>query len=135
MAYPFSSVGGGLTFGSTGTATILNPRTITVLGHVFSLGTIFKLNPMTDAVLVFQSFIYNGSYPGSTTYLKVPVSHIINAHLVNGKMVAAQVVYTHIIHSNVSWGDFAYLAAWAVGMLALGLWVFRKYESRLPEEL
>jgi lipopolysaccharide transport system permease protein len=135
MAYPFSSVGGGLTFGSTGTATILNPRTIKVLGHVFSLGTIFKLNPMTDAVLVFQSFIYDGTYPGSSHYMKVAVSHIVEPHLLNGKMVGAQVVYTHIIQSNVSWGDFAYLAAWAVGMLALGMWVFRKYESRLPEEL
>jgi hypothetical protein len=61
--------------GASGSATILNPRTVTVLGHVFSLGTLFKLNPMTDAVLVFQSFIYDGTYPGSTTYMKVPVSH------------------------------------------------------------
>jgi lipopolysaccharide transport system permease protein len=135
MAYPFSQVGGGLTWGASGSATIANPRTVTILGHVLSLGTIFKLNPMTDAVLVFQSFIYDGTYPGSTHHVSFNVSKTVAAHIVNGKMVAAQNIFVHTIQSNVSWGDFAYLVAWAVGILALGLWLFRKYESRLPEEL
>jgi ABC-type polysaccharide/polyol phosphate export permease len=135
MAYPFSQVGGGLTWGATGSATLANPRTVTVLGHVLSLGTLFKLNPMTDAVLVFQSFIYSGTYPGATQHVSFPVVQTIAAHVQNGKLIAAHNVILHTIHSNVSWGDFGYLVAWAVGVLALGVWVFRKYESRLPEEL
>lgn len=135
MAYPFSQVGGGLTFGASGSATLLNPRTVTVFGHILSLGTLFKLNPMTDAVLVFQSFIYDGTLPGTSHHVNFPVTHTILAHIQNGKMVPAQNVIVHTIASNVSWGDFAYLLAWGLGALSVGLWVFRKYESRLPEEL
>ena len=44
--------------------------------------------------------------------------------------------YSHlVIHSSVSWGDLAYLVVWAAVSLVVGLWVFRKYEARLPEEL
>jgi ABC-2 type transport system permease protein len=34
-----------------------------------------------------------------------------------------------------SLGSVAYLLAWAIGMLVLGLWVFRKADRRLAEEL
>ena len=126
MAYPFSQVGGGLTFGASGSAALLNPRTLTLFGHVISLGTLFKLNPMTDAVLVFQSFIYSGSLPGTTHHVNFPISHTVPAHIQNGKLIAAQNVIVHTIASNVSWGDFAYLVAWAVAVFCLGMWIFRR---------
>ena len=64
MAYPYYIVGGGM---NSPTGSVAAPaRYIHLLGHAVSLGTLFKLNPMTDAVLVFQSFLYNGALPGST---------------------------------------------------------------------
>ena len=40
-----------------------------------------------------------------------------------------------LVPSNVSWFDVAYFVAWAIALFAIGLWVFRKFEARLPEEL
>jgi ABC-type polysaccharide/polyol phosphate export permease len=34
-----------------------------------------------------------------------------------------------------TWQNWTYLIAWAAGSLALGMWVFRKFEMRLAEEL
>ncbi|HMK97637.1 MAG TPA: ABC transporter permease [Acidimicrobiales bacterium] len=139
VAYPYYIVGGGLN-GST--ATFSTAKYIHLFGHALSLGTIFKANPMTDAVLAFQSFLYNGSQPSSSHVqgFSVPVAvpaetvkigghlHTFPAHTVTQHLFA-------VITSNVSWGDCVYLLIWALGALAVGLAVFRKYEARLPEEL
>ena len=93
---------------------------------------------MTDAVLVFQSFMYNGALPGSTHIAKFANTVAVPAATVNGKLVGAHNIVQHtqlVIHSAVSWGDLGYLVVWAVVSLVVGLWVFRKYEARLPEEL
>jgi ABC-2 type transport system permease protein len=139
VAYPFYIVGGGLN-GSTGT--IQAARYLHLLGHAFNLGALFKANPMTDAVLVFQSFLYNGAFPSSSHLQRfsspVAVPAAVVKHMGQVVTIPAHNVVQHItvlIHSNVSWSDFAYLVLWAVVVLAIGLRVFRKYEARLPEEL
>jgi lipopolysaccharide transport system permease protein len=120
VAYPYYIVGGGI---NSPDGTFSPARYIHLLGHSISLGTLFKLNPMTDAVLVFQSFLYDGALPGSTHVYAFPST--IPGHSATLTTVT----------SNVSWGDFMYLVVWAVGVFAVGLHVFRKYEARLPEEL
>ncbi|HTW08649.1 MAG TPA: hypothetical protein VME46_14120, partial [Acidimicrobiales bacterium] len=140
VAYPYYIVGGGLN-GSTGT---FSPaKYVHLLGHTISLGGIFKANPMTDAVLAFQQFMYNGSLPSSTHMQEfslppqlVPAERVkIGSHF---QTIPAHTVVQHVfavIHANVSWYDCLYLVAWAVATFIIGLAVFRKYESRLPEEL
>lgn len=118
IAYPFYIVGGGLASGGT----LSSGQFVNIFGHHISDGTLFKLNPMTDAVLTFQSFLYNGAWPGS-------------AHVATVKILSSGATTTIPVPANVSWGDVAYLAAWAGIMLVIGLKVFRKYESRMPEEL
>jgi ABC-type polysaccharide/polyol phosphate export permease len=123
VTYPFYLVGGGLS-GNPTNGGIMNPaRYVHVLGHVFNLGSVFKLNPMTDGVLTFQAFIYNGAMPGSVHY--VPLASPIPGH---PPTLTA-------IPETVSWFGVGYFVAWAFVALAVGLWVFRKYEARLPEEL
>ena len=123
VTYPFYLVGGGLS-GNPTSGGILNPaRLIHVLGHTFSLGSIFKLNPMTDGVLTFQAFIYNGAMPGS-------VHEVLLASPIPGHPPTLTA-----IPETVSWFGVAYFVAWACVALVVGLWVFRKYEARLPEEL
>jgi ABC-type polysaccharide/polyol phosphate export permease len=124
VAYPYYMVGGGLDgLPVNGIGVIKKAKMIHLFGHVVSLGTIFKLNPMTDAVLAFQSFLYSGSLPSSTYIVKF------------GPKVVGHPRVQMPITSNVSWFDFGYFAAWAIVMFIVGLWVFRKYEARLPEEL
>jgi lipopolysaccharide transport system permease protein len=135
IAYPYSQVAGGLFFGSGGVPQINPPKFLTLFGHAFGVGTLFKLNPMTDAVLVFQSFIYNGSFPSALHHTAFPVLENVPPETVAGHLIPAHSVVVHAVASNVSWGDFAYLLAWAVAAFVVGLWVFRKYEARLPEEL
>jgi len=135
IAYPYYILAGGL---NSPTGSLANPKIVHLLGHAFNLGSLFKINPMTDAVLVFQSFMYDGALPGSTYVAKFANIVPVPATTVNGKLVAAHNVvdYTRlVIHSAVSWIDFGYLIVWAVVSLVVGLWVFRKYEARLPEEL
>ncbi len=123
VAYPYYLVGGGLS-GNPASGGILNPpRLVHIFGHVVSLGSIFKLNPMTDGVLTFQSFLYDAALPGSTHYVGLQ------------SPIPGHVPVLTAIHSNVSWVGVGYFVAWAFVALAVGLWVFRKYESRLPEEL
>ncbi|MGC8626284.1 MAG: ABC transporter permease [Acidimicrobiales bacterium] len=135
VVYPYYIVGGGLN-GSTGAFSL--PRHLKGL----SLGTIFKANPMTDAVLLFQQLIYNGALPSSThtQVFKIPVALPAVTVKIGRRLktVPAHTVIQHVaavIHANVSWGDFAYLVVWAALALVVGLAVFRKYEPRLPEEL
>ena len=82
---------------------------------------------MTDAVLVFQSFMYNGELPSS--------SHVVDFSTTPTPTDLHPIVTAMVVHANVSWGDIGYLVVWAVAILAIGLKVFRKYEARLPEEL
>jgi lipopolysaccharide transport system permease protein len=135
IAYPYYILAGGV---NSPTGSVAAPKLVHIFGHLVNLGSLFKINPMTDAVLVFQSFMYNGALPGSTHIAKFANTVPVPAATVNGKLVAAHniVQYTQlVIHSNVSWGDLAYLVVWAGVSLVVGLWVFRKYEARLPEEL
>ncbi len=128
IAYPFYIVGGGLNGNPlAGCDTAGAAHTSMYLGHALSLGTLFKLNPMTDAVLSFQAFLYNGQLPGS--------SHLVKFSVAPTTAGPHPLVTSLVVPSNVSWGDFAYLVVWAVVILAIGLKVFRKYEARLPEEL
>lgn len=120
VVYPYWIIGGGI---NSPTGSIAPARYLHLLGHTVSLGTLFKLNPMTDAVLTFQSLIYDGALPGSTHTMAFPST--VPGH-------GATLI---TITSNVSWFDFLYLVIWAVAALAVGLHVFRKYEARLPEEL
>jgi ABC-2 type transport system permease protein len=135
IAYPYYILAGGV---NSPTGSVAAPKLVHIFGHLVNLGTLFKINPMTDAVLMFQSFMYNGALPGSTHIAKFANTQVVPAATVNGKLVPTHniVQYTQlVIHSNVSWGDFGYLLVWAVVSLVVGLWVFRKYEARLPEEL
>jgi len=141
VAYPYYIVGGGLN-GSTGTFS--TAKHIHILGHALSLGTIFKANPMTDAVLAFQQLMYDGSLPSSSHVQRFSLPVTVPAETVpvgpHGHVVTfpAHTVTQHVfalISANVSWGDCAYLLIWAVAALMVGLTVFRKYEARLPEEL
>jgi ABC-2 type transport system permease protein len=127
VCYPFYIVGGGLNGNPMTGSTIIGPKIEHVLGHAVSLGTLFKLNPMADAVLAFQAFLYNGQLPSS--------SHVVRFSTLATTADPHPLVTTMLVHSNVSWGDIAYLTAWAVVTLLIGLKVFRKYEARLPEEL
>jgi ABC-type polysaccharide/polyol phosphate export permease len=34
-----------------------------------------------------------------------------------------------------AFSDVAYMIVWAVALLAIGMWVFRKFDRRLAEEL
>ncbi|HET9058667.1 MAG TPA: ABC transporter permease [Acidimicrobiales bacterium] len=126
VTYPWYLVGGGLEpTGSPGPSYLVAPRALHLLGHTFSLGSLFKANPMTDAVLSFQSFIYNGALPSTGHYLAyIPLVNGTPGKLTHG-----------VVPAVVSWGDYAYLAAWAIGIFVIGMWIFRKYEARLPEEL
>ncbi|MGH9106406.1 MAG: ABC transporter permease [Acidimicrobiales bacterium] len=117
VVYPFYVIGGGI----DATKILHNPRFLHLLGHTVSLGTLFKANPMTDAVLAFQSFIYNGALPSS-------------AHKLTYTNTTGQVVHGTVV-SSVSWGDYGYFVVWAIAIFMLGLWLFRRYEARLPEEL
>jgi ABC-2 type transport system permease protein len=128
ICYPFYLVGGGLNGPPVSiTASIASGKFVHLFGHVVSYGTLFKLNPMTDAVLMFQALLYNGQLPGSTHMVNfVPAATPADPHPL-GQLIP--------LASNVSWGDFAYLVAWAAVILMIGLKVFRKYEARLPEEL
>ena len=135
VVYPFYIVGGGLN-GSTGQFSLARH-----LGG-FNLGTLFKANPMTDAVLLFQQLIYNGSLPSSSHVQVFKISVALPAITVRVgqhlKTVAPHTVIQHVaalIQANVSWGDLAYFLLWAAAALTIGLAVFRKYEPRLPEEL
>ncbi|MGD0809093.1 MAG: ABC transporter permease [Acidimicrobiales bacterium] len=135
IAYPYYILAGGV---NSPTGSEAAPKLVHIFGHLVNLGSLFKINPMTDAVLIFQSFMYNGALPGSTHIANFANTVPVAAATVNGKFVAAHnaLEYTRlVIHSNVSWGDFGYLVVWAVVSLVVGLWVFRKYEARLPEEL
>jgi ABC-2 type transport system permease protein len=127
IAYPFYLVGGGLNGNPMAGAVLQAPRYIHFLGHALSLGSLFKINPMTDAVLTFQAFLYNGQLPSS--------SHLVKFSAAATPADPHPLATFLVVHSNVSWGDFAYLVVWAVVVLAIGLKVFRKYEARLPEEL
>jgi ABC-2 type transport system permease protein len=134
ICYPFYIVAGGIngplttptTVGVAGSS-IAGARYVHLFGHLVSLGTLFKLNPMADAVLTFQALLYNGQLPSS--------SHLVTFVNAPTKAVPHPIAQILPIQSNVSWGDFAYLVAWAVAILVIGLKVFRKYEARLPEEL
>ena len=131
VAYPFYIAGGGLSGPpKNGIGVIAKARIVTLFGHAFNLGALFKINPMTDAVLAFQQFLYDGSWPGSTYKVSFPAPDIV----VNGKNVP-QPNELLLIHANVSWFDVGYFVIFAVVVLLIGLKVFRKYESRLPEEL
>ncbi len=123
VTYPFYLVGGGLSGNPTSGGILNPPRLIHLLGHVFNLGSLFKLNPMTDGVLTFQAFIYNGAMPGS-------VHDVLLASTIPGHPPTLTA-----IPETVSWFGVAYFVAWACVALVVGLWVFRKYEARLPEEL
>ena len=126
VAYPYYLVGGGPN-GPYGT--IATGKFVHLFGHVVSLGTLFKLNPMTDAVLTFQAFLYDGQMPSSSWMARFPIAPTAaNPHPIG---LQAPI----LVHSNVSWGDFAYLVVWAIVTFVVGLWIFRKYESRLPEEM
>jgi len=125
VAYPYYLVGGGPN-GPYGTST---GKIIHLFGHAISLGTIFKLNPMTDAVLTFQAFMYDGEMPSSSKMVRFRVPPTPTD--LHPKILQAPV----LIRANVSWADFLYLVAWAIVALVVGLWLFRKYEARLPEEL
>jgi ABC-type polysaccharide/polyol phosphate export permease len=127
IAYPFYFVGGGLNGNPMTGSTILPARIVHVFGHAISLGTLFKFNPMTDAVLAFQAFLYNGELPSS--------SHVVDFSTTPTPTDLHPIVTAMVVHANVSWGDIGYLVVWAVAILAIGLKVFRKYEARLPEEL
>jgi len=120
VAYPYYIVGGGI---NSPTGSLAPARYIHLLGHAINLGTLFKLNPMTDAVLTFQSFLYDGALPGST--------HVYAF----ASTIPGHAATLTTVTSNVSWFDFMYLVVWAVAAFAVGLHVFRKYEARLPEEL
>lgn len=120
ITYPYYIVGGGI---YNGYGAVEPARYIHLLGHAISLGMLFKLNPMTDAVLTFQSFLYDGALPGSSHVYAFP------------SPIPGHTATLVTVHSNVSWFDFMYLVVWAVVALAVGLHVFRKYEARLPEEL
>lgn len=135
IAYPYAQVAGGLSFGAGNTPVITPPKFIHLFGHSLGVGTLFKLNPMTDAVLVFQSLMYDGSFPSAVHHTKFPVLDNVPTEAVNGHVIPAHSSVIHTVLSNVSWGDFGYLLVWAVAAFGLGLWVFRRYEARLPEEL
>lgn len=127
VCYPFYIVGGGLNGNPMTGSTVIGPKIEHVLGHTISLGTLFKLNPMADAVLAFQAFVYNGQLPSS--------SHVVHFSVAPSPADPHPIVTALVVHSNVSWGDCLYLVVWAFAILAIGLRVFRKYEPRLPEEL
>lgn len=132
VAYPYYIAGGGLSGPPSAGPGVLHPaRMIHFLGHSISLGALFKVNPMTDAVLTFQSFLYSGSWPSTTHMVSFAVAPTAGP---NGTTI------THApellpVPSNVSWFDLGYFLVFAVVSLVVGLWVFRKYEARLPEEL
>src|SRR5579875_771151 len=134
VAYPYYIVGGGVSGPPShgAAASLAKARVVHLLGHAFSLGSLFKVNPMTDAVLTMQSFIYSGSLPGVThTVVFAGTSPPPTGFTCS----ATPAGMSCLIPSNVSWFDVGYFVVWAFALLAIGLWVFRKYEARLPEEL
>jgi ABC-2 type transport system permease protein len=122
VTYPWYLVGGGL----NGSDQLSAPRVVHLLGHAFSLGTLFKVNPMTDAVLAFQTFIYDGSLPSS--------NHMASYYPLSTAGVQGPLTHS-ALPALISWGDYGYLVVWAFAIFVIGLWLFRKYEARLPEEL
>lgn len=156
VVYPYWEIGGGIDgLPKNGVGVLHPPRMVHLFGHVFSLGTLFKVNPMTDAVLTMQSFIYDGSFPGSVHRVLFPLLGPTGLPLASSSSqfaAAGQVAVSTaktagyscsvvsngvscLIPSNVSWGDFLYFVAWAVALFVIGLTVFRKFSARLPEEL
>lgn len=132
VAYPYYIVGGGLSGPpSAGPGVLHTARFVHIFGHSVSLGALFKVNPMTDAVLTFQSFLYSGSWPSTSHTVYITPPPTVGA---NGKTITYAPL-PHLIPSNVSWFDLGYFLIFSVVALVVGLWVFRKYESRLPEEL
>ena len=150
VAYPYYILGGGLSGPPSKGVGVLYVAKHHLFGH--NLGSIFKLNPMTDAVLTMQSFIYDGSFPGVTRRVTFPITGLPATYTRAQYAVAQQATVkaeakvgyscsivskgvSCVVHSNVSWFDVFYFVAWALVIFAIGLWVFRKYEARLPEEL
>jgi lipopolysaccharide transport system permease protein len=134
VAYPYYIVGGGVSGPPShgAAASLVKARIVHLFGHAFSLGSLFKVNPMTDAVLTMQSFIYSGSLPGVThTVVFAGTSPPPTGYTCS----ATPAGMSCLIPSNVSWFDVGYFVVWAFALLVIGLWVFRKYEARLPEEL
>jgi lipopolysaccharide transport system permease protein len=127
VTYPFYLIGGGLAASGGPVPYLEAPRALHLFGHSLSLGTLFKANPMTDAVLSFNSFIFNGALPSST--------HMVTYQRFENGVGAVGPVVHGPVASFVSWGDYAYFVAWAVVVFVFGMWLFRKYEARLPEEL
>ncbi|MDA8299948.1 MAG: ABC transporter permease [Actinomycetota bacterium] len=156
VVYPYWEIGGGINgTPKNGVGGLVAPRMVHLFGHVFSLGTLFKANPMTDAILTMQSFIYDGSLPGTThrvlfsvlgpTGLPLTATSAQFASAANGAVLqAAHAGYSCsvvskgvscLVASPVSWFDVCYFAVWALALFVIGLSVFRKFSARLPEEL
>ena len=153
VAYPYYILGGGLDGSPSKGVGVLIAAKHHLFGH--NLGTIFKLNPMTDAVLTMQSFIYDGSFPGTVHKVLFPLlgptgvplapsaaqfaataQATVKAEAAAGfSCSVASKGVTCLVPSNVSWFDVVYFVAWALAIFVIGLWVFRRYEARLPEEL
>jgi ABC-2 type transport system permease protein len=134
VAYPYYIVGGGVSGPPShgAAASLAKARIVHLFGHAFSLGSLFKINPMTDAVLAMQSFIYSGSLPSTVhTVVFAGTSPPPTGYTCSTTPAGMSC----LIASNVSWFDVGYFVVWAFALLAIGLWVFRKYEARLPEEL
>jgi len=134
VVYPYYVIGGGINGSpANGVGVLQPPRMVHLLGHAFSLGSLFKINPMTDAILTMQSLMYSGSLPGVThTVLFAPSA----APMPTGYTCSATTKgVACLLASNVSWFDVGYFVVWAFALFAIGLWVFRKFSARLPEEL
>ncbi len=81
IAYPYYILGGGLNGNPAAGAILQTPRYVHLLGHALSLGSLFKLNPMTDAVLTVPSllvqrafawFVPSGQVHGGADYGRPP---------------------------------------------------------------
>ncbi len=156
VVYPYWEIGGGINgTPKNGVGGLVGPRMVHLFGHIFSLGTIFKVNPMTDAILTVQSFMYDGSLPGVThrvlfsvlgpTGLPLSAASAQFASAAQAALTTAKntgyscsVVskgVSCLVASPVSWFDVGYFVVWALALFAIGLSVFRKFSARLPEEL
>lgn len=153
VVYPYWEIGGGINGApKNGVVGLVAPRMAHFAGHAFSLGTLFKINPMTDAILTMQSFIYNGSMPGTVHRVLFGVTGL-PANYTPAQFATAAGAAVHqaaltgyscsvvskgvscLIASPVSWFDAGYFVVWAFALLVIGLLVFRKFSARLPEEL
>jgi lipopolysaccharide transport system permease protein len=107
------------------------------LGLILSVANVYFRDVQYFVTILLQVGFYSTpiAYPMSLVEAKLGETGLLLYRL--NPMVNLIEAYHNVLY-DLRWpelGWLAYVAAWAVGMLLLGSWLFSRFESRLAEEL